>query len=249
MTTNVSFLAAFVAGIFSIASPCVLPLVPIYLAHITGVAIGDSETSSRRTMLANALAYVLGFSVVFVALGAALGAAGAFAGGLDAFNSNRYLLTRSGGALVVLLGLHQIGIIRLPFLERTRAIDLKTTRPGELGSSFLVGVTFGAGWSPCVGPILGAILTLAAGQGSVERATLLLVVYSLGLGIPFIIVALAFGSAPGVLRRLNGRLRAVTTVSGAIMLAVGIIMMLGIYERLFTEIIRVAPWTPWEPML
>ncbi len=108
----------------------------------------------------------------------------------------------------------------------------------------------GAGWSPCVGPILGTILTLAAGQGGVERATLLLVVYSLGLGIPFIVVALAFGSAPGVFRRLNGRLRAVTTVSGAIMLAVGIIMMLGIYERLFTESYPRSPRrTPWEPML
>lgn len=249
MTTNVSFLAAFVAGIFSIASPCVLPLIPIYLAHITGVAIGDSDSASRRVLISNSLAYVFGFSVVFVALGAALGAAGAFAGGLDAFNSNRYLLSRIGGALVVLLGLHQIGVLRLPFLERTRAINISATRPGELGSSFLVGVTFGAGWSPCVGPILGAIMTLAAGQGSIERASLLLLVYSLGLGIPFIGVALAFGSAPGVLRRLNGRLRAVTTVSGAIMLAVGIIMMLGVYERLFTEIIRVAPWTPWEPTL
>jgi cytochrome c-type biogenesis protein len=116
-------------------------------------------------------------------------------------------------------------------------------------SSFLIGVTFGAGWSPCVGPILGAILTLAAGQGSIGHATLLLSVYSVGLGIPFLAVAMAFSTAPGMLRRLNNRLRMVTTVSGAVMLAVGVIMILGIYQRLFTEIIRVAPWAPWEPTL
>lgn len=247
MSSDVSFLAAFVAGIFSIASPCVLPLVPIYLAHIAGVAVGENSERSRRTLMVNALAYVLGFSTVFVALGAALGAAGALADGLDVLNSNRYLLTRIGGVLVLLLGLHQIGVITLPFLNRERRFDLKSTRPGEIGSSFLIGVTFGAGWSPCVGPILGAILTMAAGQGSIERATMLLGVYSLGLGIPFLIVAMAFGSAPGVLRRLNGRLHMVTTVSGAVMLAVGVIMILGIYEDIFTEIIRVAPWTPWEP--
>jgi cytochrome c-type biogenesis protein len=249
VSSDVSFLAAFVAGVLSIASPCILPLVPIYLAHIAGVAVGETSTRSRRTMLANAFAYVLGFSLVFIALGAALGAAGAAASGLDLLNSNRFLFARIGGVLIVLLGLHQIGIISLPFLQRERRYDPGVTRPGQLTSSFLVGVTFGAGWSPCVGPILGAILTLAAGQGSVERATLLLTVYSLGLGIPFLSVALAFGSAPGLLRKLNGRLHLVTTISGAIMLAVGIIMILGVYERLFTEIIRIAPWTPWEPTL
>ena len=249
MTTNVSFLAAFVAGVFSIASPCVLPLIPIYLARITGVAVGDNVTRSRQTLLIHASAYVLGFSVVFVALGAALGTAGVLAGGLDAFNSNRYLLTRIGGALIVVLGLQQLGVIRIPFMERTRRLDLKSNQPGEISSSFLVGVTFGAGWSPCVGPILGAIMTLAAAQGSIGRATLLLVVYSLGLAIPFLAVAYAFGSSRKVLRKLNRRLGAITAVSGAIMLAVGIIMILGIYERLFNEIIRVAPWTPWEPKL
>jgi cytochrome c-type biogenesis protein len=126
---------------------------------------------------------------------------------------------------------------------------MSSTRPGEVTSSFLIGVTFGAGWSPCVGPILGAILTLAAGQGSIGHATLLLSVYSVGLGIPFLAVAMAFSTAPGMLRRLNNRLRMVTTVSGAVMLAVGVIMILGIYQRLFTEIIRVAPWAPWEPTL
>jgi cytochrome c-type biogenesis protein len=246
---EVSFLAAFVAGVFSITSPCVLPLVPIYLAHIAGVSVGESSATSRSALISNALAYVAGFSVVFIALGAALGAAGAWAGGLDLFNSNRFLLARLGGVLIVLLGLHQIGIISLPFLNRERRIDPGQTRPGELTSSFLVGVTFGAGWSPCVGPILGVILTMAAGQGSIERAVFLLTVYSLGLGIPFLAVAMAFGSAPKLLRKINGRLHLITTVSGAVMLAVGAIMILGIYSRLFTELMAMAPWTPWEPSL
>lgn len=249
MTADVSFLAAFVAGLFSIASPCCLPLVPIYLAHIAGAAVGETSSRSKVVVLTNAAAYVLGFSAVFVLLGAALGAAGAAASGLDLLQSNRGLLVRIGGLFVILLGLHQIGIISIPFMNRERRLDLGRNRQGELTSSFLVGVTFGAGWSPCVGPILGAILTLAAGQGSIEQATFLLALYSLGLGIPFMAVAVAFGSSPGLLKKLNGKLHMVTTVSGAVMLGVGIIMILGIYQRLFTEIIRVAPWSPWEPRL
>jgi cytochrome c-type biogenesis protein len=250
MQPDVTFLAAFVAGVFSVASPCVLPLVPIYLTHIAGVAVSDAMSGiSRRVMLTNAIAYVLGFSSVFIALGAALGAAGAWASGLDVLNSNRFLLTRIGGVLVILLGLHQVGLITLPFLNRERRMDMQATRPGQVSSSFLVGVTFGAGWSPCVGPILGAIMTLAAGQGSIGHATALLATYSAGLGIPFIAVALAFGSSRPILRKLNRRLHLVTAVSGAIMIAVGIIMVLGIYQQIITELVGAAPWTPWEPEL
>jgi len=113
----------------------------------------------------------------------------------------------------------------------------------------MIGVGFGAGWSPCLGPILGGILTMAAGQGSIERASLLLTVYTLGLGVPFLLVAAAFGSSTSILRKVNRHLRSVTLVSGAIMLGVGVIMVLGLYQVMFTEIIRVAPWTPWEPAI
>jgi len=244
MSTDVSMVAAFVAGIVSISSPCVLPLIPIYLAHIAGVTVDEATGPTRRVVVSNALAYVLGFSAVFVALGASLGAAGTFAGTFDVVARNDVWLVRLGGALLVLLGLHQVGLVNLPGLHRTRRFNSGATSPGNLTSSFLIGVTFAAGWTPCVGPILGAILTMAAGQGSIERATLLLGCYALGLGVPFLLVAVAFGSAPGILRRLNGRLHMITTVSGAVMLGVGAIMLLGIYQRLFTEIIRLAPWTP-----
>src|SRR5690606_23790052 len=121
--------------------------------------------------------------------------------------------------------------------------------PGTVTSSFIIGVTFGAGWSPCVGPILGAILTMAAGQGSIAEATSLLTVYSLGLAVPFMLAALAFGTAPAIIRKLNSRLGMVTTVTGAIMIGVGMIMVLGVYEQIFTEIIRNAPWQPYEPSI
>lgn len=249
MATDVTFLAAFVAGVLSISSPCILPLVPIFLTHIAGVSVGGEGGATRSLVFRNAVAYVLGFSLVFVMLGAALGAAGMFAGTLDVVSSNRSLLVRAGGVLLILLGLHQTGLLRIPFLNRERRLSMAAGSRGTVSSSFVIGVTFGAGWSPCVGPILGAILTMAAGQGSIERATVLLSLYSLGLGIPFLMAALAFGSSTNLLQKINGRLHTVTTISGSIMLGVGVIMLLGIFERLFVEIIRVAPWMPWEPTL
>ncbi|MGH2557806.1 MAG: cytochrome c biogenesis CcdA family protein [Thermomicrobiales bacterium] len=249
MTPDVTIIAAFVAGVLSISSPCVLPLVPLYLTHLAGVSIGDSGPRARGRMLVNAGAYVLGFSVVFIALGVALGAAGSLVSTASVVSGNRFWLIRLGGAMLILLGLHQIGLISLPFLNRERRLAVDGPPTGHLGSSFLIGVTFGAGWSPCVGPILGAILTMAAGQGDVNRAAVLLTVYSLGLSVPFLAAALAFGSSPGIIRRLNGRLQAVTSMSGVVMLAVGMIMVLGIYQQFFTELVRIAPWTPWEPEL
>jgi cytochrome c-type biogenesis protein len=247
MASDVSILAAFVAGVFSISSPCVLPLLPIYLTHIAGVSVGESESTARGVVMRNALAYVIGFSLVFIILGASFGAVGFFATSLDFFNQNKLWLVRIGGLLLVVLGLHQLGIFRIPFLYRDAHMSMDGGKPGTIGSSFIIGVTFGAGWSPCMGPILGAILTMAAGQGSIERATMLLTVYSAGLAIPFLAAALAFGSLPNILRRVNKHLHMVTTVSGAVMIGVGVIMILGIYENLFTEIIRIAPWTPFEP--
>jgi cytochrome c-type biogenesis protein len=244
---DVSLLAAFVAGVFSITSPCVLPLIPIYITHIAGVSAGESTAAARPIIMRNALAYVIGFSLVFIIFGAALGAAGEFAGSLNFIKQNSVWLVRIGGFLVLALGLHQLGIFRIPFLYRNAGIQLDGGKPGTIGSSFLIGLTFGAGWAPCTGPILGVILTMAAGQADIGRATWLLVIYSLGMGIPFLAAAMAFGSLPGLLRKVNRHLHLVTSISGAIMIAVGIIMVMGWYELMFNEIIRIAPWTPFEP--
>lgn len=244
---DVSFLAAFIAGVLSITSPCVLPLVPIYITHIAGVSAGQDQATAKSVIMRNALAYVLGFSLVFIALGAAMGAVGEIAGSLDFIRRNTDWLVRIGGVLMMVLGLHMLGIFRIPFLYRDAHIQMDGGKPGTIVSSFVIGLSFGAGWTPCMGPILGVILTLAASQADTMRATWLLVVYSAGLAIPFLAAALAFGSLPGVIRKVNKHLGLVETISGAIMLAVGIIMIMGWYQLIFNIIIDHAPWTPWEP--
>ena len=249
MSAEVSFVAAFLAGVLSISSPCVLPLVPLYLTHLAGVSTGETGRDARPRMLANAVAYVLGFSLVFVLLGVALGAAGDLVATASFVAGNRLWLIRLGGALLILLGLHQIGVITLPFLGRERRVTPGPLPAGQVTSSFVVGVTFGAGWSPCVGPILGAILTMAAGQGDIGRAAALLTAYSAGLAVPFLLAATAFGSAPGVIRRINRRLHVVSGVSGGVMVAVGTIMILGLYQQFFARLVALSPWTPWEPRL
>ena len=247
MTVEVSFIAAFLAGLLSISSPCVLPLVPLYLTHLAGVSVGEAG-GGRSRIFAHAAAYVLGFSLVFILLGVALGAAGDLAATAAVVAGNRFWLIRFGGVLLILLGLHQIGLVRLPFFDRERRIAPGGVPAGRLTSSFVVGVTFGAGWSPCVGPILGAILTMAVGQGGVDRAAALLSVYSAGLAVPFLLVAL-FGSAPGVIRRINRRLHLVTSLSGGIMLGIGALMLLGLYQQFFARLVALSPWIPWEPKL
>ncbi len=249
MGIEVSFIAAFIAGVLSISSPCVLPLVPIFLAHLAGASVDDSLGVDRRRVLPNALAYVLGFSLVFISLGVALGAAGALVSTASAVASNRDWLTRIGGGLLIVLGLQHLGVISIPFLNRERRLAADHLPAGQITSSFLVGVTFAAGWSPCVGPILGAILTMAAGQGSIERAAWLLATYSAGLAIPFIAAALALGTSPSIIRRLNQQLPLLNGVSGGVMIAMGAIMTLGIYQQVFARIVAASPWVPWEPSL
>jgi cytochrome c-type biogenesis protein len=249
MGVEVSFIAAFLAGVLSISSPCVLPLMPIFLAHLAGASGGGVEGIARRRVLPNAVAYVLGFSLVFIALGVALGAAGALASTASVVATNRDWLTRIGGALLIVLGLHQIGVVRIPWLDQERRLATDRLPTGQVTSSFLVGVTFAAGWSPCVGPILGAILTMAAGQGSIDRAALLLTTYSAGLAVPFLMAAVAIDSAPNIIRAINRRLPVVTGVSGGLMVAMGAIMTLGIYQQFFARLVALSPWTPWEPAL
>jgi cytochrome c-type biogenesis protein len=249
MGSNVSFVAAFAAGIFSITSPCVLPIVPLFAAHLTGVPGGTmGDPVYRRRIVANALAYIAGFSFVFISLGIALGAAGALVSAASVVASHRSWLIKFGGIFLAALGLHQIGILRAPWLEQDRHLAPGRSEAGRLTSSFLVGVTFGAGWSPCVGPILGAILTLAASQGDIQRAAALLTIYSLGFAIPFLMLAI-FGARSGILARVSRRLSSLNQVAGAVMLAMGILMVLGLYQQFFARLVGSSPWTPWEPRI
>lgn len=239
MTTDIGLLAAFVAGVLSISSPCVLPLLPIYLAHLAGVG-HDGMLPSRRVILPHALVFVLGFGLIFVLLGVSLGALG------GVFLIYRDWLVRAGGALMLLMGLQLIGVLRLPFLEREHrlAVPGAVARPGRLSSSFLVGVSFAAGWTPCVGPVLGAIFTLAVSAADPVRSGVLFAAYAAGLAVPFLTAATTLGRFDRRLRRMSAGLN---LGSGAVLTAVGVLMLLGIYQQIFARIVGAAPWTPWEP--
>ncbi len=238
---EVGLLAAFVAGVLSISSPCVLPLLPIYLAHLAGVGVGGAQPA-RRLVLPHALVFVTGFGLVFVLLGVSLGALGGI------FLAYRDWLVRAGGALMVLMGLHLIGLLHLPVLGRAHRLPILRAgaRPGRLSSSFLVGVSFAAGWTPCVGPVLGAIFTLAVSAADPIRAGALFAAYAIGLAVPFLAVAAALGRCDRRLRQIGAWLN---LGSGAVITAVGVLMLLGLYQQIFARIVGLAPWSPWEPNL
>ncbi len=238
---EVGLFTAFVAGALSISSPCVLPLVPLYLAYLAGTGT-DGAPPRQRIVLAHALAFVFGFGLVFVLLGVSLGALGSI---LLAY---RPWLLRVGGMFMIVMGLHHLGLFRLRFLERTHLVALPRTEShsGRLTSSFLVGVGIATGWMPCVGPVLGAIFTLAVGAAEPAKSGALLAAYAAGLAVPFIGVAMAFGRLDNRLRTIGARLN---IASGAVVTAVGLLMILGLYQQFFARIVGLAPWTPWEPRL
>jgi len=221
-TSNITLPLALFAGLLSFLSPCVLPLVPAYLGYLSGTTVSERGVKPKRfqTFL-HALFFVLGFSVIFVALGATA----SFIGQL----LNQYILTlqRIGGIIIIVFGLHTIGIIKIPLLYYDTRAEMKT-RP-ELGylSSFLIGLTFAAGWTPCVGTVLSAIFFLAADTQTAGQGMLLLTVYSLGLGLPFLLVGGAFETISPWLRKLNRHLNIVSVISGIFLVAVGVAIFAG----------------------
>jgi cytochrome c-type biogenesis protein len=225
--TRVTIGLAFLAGLASFLSPCVFSLVPAYIGYLSGRAAGGENTASNRWItFTHGLAFVLGFSVVFIILGVAASAAGGLLVGL------RFWLARIGGFVVIVFGLHMIGILRIPFLEYdARVHELPDQNLGYL-SSALMGVFFSAGWSPCVGPVLGTILTFAVNGGSVALGTKLLSAYSAGLAIPFLAAALGIGWVTTILRKYNKVMRYVEIVMGAMMVIVGLMLLTGVFEMI-----------------
>lgn len=219
---------AFGAGVLSFLSPCVLPLVPSYLSFISGVSVDELAEGgrwARGPAFVHSLFFVLGFSLVFLALGASATLLG------QLFRENQLLIARIGGVVIVALGLYLIGLRPGRLMQRERRIHLKDRPLGYLGST-LVGVTFGAGWSPCIGPILGGILTLAAVRQTMTDGLLLLGFYSLGLAVPFLLSSVAlswFFSAFGRFRRY---LPWVERVSGALLVVVGVLLISGRFTAL-----------------
>jgi len=225
---NVTLGLAFLAGLASFLSPCVLALVPAYVGYLSGRSVGPSGASveNRWITFTHGLAFVLGFSIVFVILGAAASALGAFL--FDA----RQWLARIGGVVVILFGLHMLGVIHIPFLDfDTRRQVRPDPRLGYL-SSMLMGVFFSAGWSPCVGPVLGAVLTLALNNAKVTQGVVLLVAYSAGLAIPFLLAALGIGRVAELMRRHARLLKGISMATGVIMIILGIMLLTGTLARL-----------------
>jgi len=220
-TTHITAGIAFLAGLVSFVSPCVLPLVPAYLSLLTGESVEDlkSETmaAARVQTLAHAVAFVIGFSVIFIALGLTASAIG------SALDAHRSLIAQIGGVLVVILGLHMMGMLRIPWLMMDARMHLRRER-ASFWTSGLVGMAFAAGWSPCIGPILAGILAIASQQHS-GQAALLLAFYCLGLGVPFIVTAAAMGLALPVLRRIAPSLRAIEFGAGAFLIVVGLVLV------------------------
>ncbi|HBY94240.1 MAG: cytochrome c biogenesis protein CcdA [Ardenticatenaceae bacterium] len=231
---EISIVVAFTAGVLSFLSPCVLPLVPIYLGYLTGQT-SVSSAPSRQTTLSHAAAFVFGFGGVFVILGASVGLIGYLL--LDALPT----LIRVGGILLIIMGLHLAGVIRIPFLYIEKRLELQRTESPTLWSSVVVGMIFAAGWTPCVGPVLSGILGLAAFSGTAFQGAFLLAVYSLGLGVPFLLAALGLGSLTRSIRRLGPYLRYVEMTTGALLVIIGVLLFFDQFARLNAYFLRFTP--------
>jgi cytochrome c-type biogenesis protein len=221
---SVGLAVAFLAGVLSFLSPCVLPLVPSYVSFITGLSL-DEVGERRWTAVTHALLFIFGFTVIFVALGATATGLGRL------LNYNQVWLERAGGILIILFGIYLLGGFRWMFLERERRVHLQDKPLGYLGS-VLVGLAFGAGWTPCIGPILGSILLYTSTQTSLREGMVLLLAYSLGLAVPFVLAALAVERFIEWFRRYRKFIPLTTRLSGALLVAVGLLVATGYFSLL-----------------
>lgn len=216
---NLSLMVAFGAGILSFLSPCVLPLVPAYIGHLAGASsLSDAGFRRAATMLHSA-AFVLGFSLVFVGFWASIGLIGHVLPGYSD------LFRQLGGLVLVVMGLHQMGVWRIPVLYRELRVEPRLDSAPNPVTSFLVGVAFAAGWTPCVGPVLAGIIGLASMSETVAQGAILLVAYSLGLGVPFLATALLMAQAGALLTRVKRYLNLVSIASGVLLVAIGLLML------------------------
>ena len=233
MTESVGLPLAFLAGLLSFLSPCVLPLIPSYVSFITGLSLEDAG-ARRWVALTHALMFVLGFTVIFVAFGASATALGTL------LVHHRVWLERIGGALIVVFGLYMLGVFQWGVLARERRVHLHDKPVGYLGSA-LVGLAFGAGWSPCIGPILGAVLTYASATATLGQGIVLLLVYSLGLGLPFLLAAIAIDRFIPFFQRYRRFIPIVTKLAGAVLVVVGVLLATGYFSWLAGRLSGLTP--------
>lgn len=224
MKSDISILAALAAGLISFLSPCVLPLVPPYLVYLTGATVGrvandEEKKASRRATMLSAFVFVLGFSTVFVALGASASFIGGF---IRAWSAQ---LSIVAGIVIIVMGLHFLGLTRIGFLMREGR--LTAPKPVGLWGAYVMGLAFAFGWTPCIGPILAAILSVAASEATVAKGAGLLAVYSLGLGIPFLIAAFMVEQFSSMFARMKKHLATVERVMGVLLVLTGIAFLTG----------------------
>lgn len=226
MTENFSILVAFGAGFLTFFSPCVLPLIPAYICFITGLSAEELTSSQGRRfenlkpILTEAILFVLGFSAVFVALGASATLLGSY------LFAKQKLFRIIGGAAVILFGLHLTGLFNIRLLQYEKKIHLKG-KPVHLFGSFLVGAAFGFGWTPCIGPILGSILMLAATRDTLSKGIFLLSFYSLGLAVPFLLTSIGIGWALALFSKIKGYFRLISIASGLLLIFIGVWIIIG----------------------
>ncbi|HEY0235976.1 MAG TPA: cytochrome c biogenesis protein CcdA [Afipia sp.] len=238
MIDTVSLPAALVAGLVSFLSPCVLPLVPAYLVYLTGatiehVATEEKAAVSRRAIMLSALLFVLGFSTVFVALGASASFIGGF---IRAWSAQLSILA---GIVIIIMGLHFLGLTRIGFLMREGRLPIP--RPVGLWGAYVMGLAFAFGWTPCIGPILAAILSVAASEATVAKGAGLLAVYSAGLGIPFLLAALLIERSSSLLARIKPHLASIERAMGVLMVLVGIGFLTGTVSTLSIWLLETFP--------
>jgi cytochrome c-type biogenesis protein len=220
--SNVGYIGAFLGGVLSFLSPCVLPLIPSYVSYITGISFEDFKTADkafiRKLTLINSSAFVIGFSTIFILLGIS----SSFIGSLFSHYYDQIRIT--GGIIIIIFGLYVMGLLKLNFLASDKRVHLKTKPRGVLGS-LVVGLTFGAGWTPCIGPILGSILLIASTSGSAVYGFKLLLVYSLGLAIPFITTSLLINTFLSHFKAIQKYMRLIMIASGLLLIGFGIILL------------------------
>ncbi len=233
---NITVLAAFIAGLLSFISPCVLPLVPVYLGYLSGTTITGDEPPPRKLVFSHAAMFVAGFTFIFVVV---FGVPAGFLGGvMDTFS--KYLVW-IGGIWLIIFGLHTMGVITITFFNMQKRLEYGHSQPPSYGRSAFIGMTFAAGWTPCIGPLLGAILTLAFQGQNVGLAMFYLFVYSMGLAIPFMATAWMLTRATDRLRALNRHMRLIERVSGTFLLIIGVLLVTGTFTMLNNYANRLVP--------
>jgi cytochrome c-type biogenesis protein len=241
--SDISMFGALLAGLLSFLSPCVLPLVPAYLSFISGVSVdalrGETDIDHqqvRRTAMIQSLWFILGFSLVFIALGASASLIGQW------LLMNMAILAKVAGIIIAVFGLHYTGLIRIPFLMMEARLNTEGVKGTNGVGATMLGAAFAFGWTPCIGPILGAILAMAGAQGQIQQGMMLLVMYSIGLGIPFLLAAFATNAFLNWSQRFKQHLHMVEVFSGVLLIIVGVMIFAGSFSTVSALLLEYLPW-------